>query len=158
MSARVPYVITGSSCRKSSANIKVTPPITAFELRRSWSVRVTASIWALWVIVHSSNIINDTSLPSSPFLRMAHTDFCCKEIVNGNLKVECADFLSFNRIAAIPEEAMASAIFPDCLTFANIKFARNVFAVPHGAKKPLLPLLKGTSHCHIFYHKRSFDL
>lgn len=55
-------------------------------------------------------------------LRMAHTKCCSNEIVNGNLKIECVVFPSFNRVVVILEEATVSAIFRDCLTFANIKF------------------------------------
>jgi len=71
--------------------------------------------------------------------------------------VVCAVLPSFNRVAAIPEEATFSAIFPDCLNFVNIKLAMNVFLVSSGAPK------KKTYLCYfqryrLLCHMLAFDL
>jgi len=146
-SARIPFVIIGRVCRKSTENTKVAPPMIASEFLRFWSIRFCFNMNSMTIndMVRSSYMINDASfnsLSSGPFLRMKHIDCCSTDMVSSSLKEDCAVFLSYYRVAAIPEEETANTFFPDCLTFANTKFASNVFPVPPGAsRKNILPLL-----------------
>lgn len=91
ISARVPLLMTESVCRKSPANTKVIPPMSADEFLRSFKVPSTTSICILWLMVHSSHIINEAScsnLPRGPFLGIEHVDCCSRFTDNGSLKVK----------------------------------------------------------------------
>ena len=62
---------------------------------------------------------------------------CAK--LRGNLKVEFAVLPPFNNVAAMPEDATASAILFWLRTFAKRRLIRKVLPVPPGAfrKSPL---------------------
>ena len=69
-------------------------------------------------MVHSSQIISNVSCKSFPkrqFLWIEYTDLSSKDTAKCNL-VESAVFPSFNKVAAIPEDATASALRPNCRT------------------------------------------
>lgn len=107
--------------------------------------------------------VSCNSFPKGPFLRIEHTDCCSKDTVKGSLNVEWAVFPLCKRVAAIPDEATANAVFPDCRTLANIKLERKVFPVPPGAsKKNMFPLLFSTlsiiESYAIFWSATNFDI
>ena len=133
-SASLPLLITGSNCRKSPQQIVKIPPKGLSLLQTSCSVRFTASKLSLLIIEHSSHTIILVCLNNSAvfeFLWKLQT--WLSFTVRGILNLECAVLPPGIRVAAIPDDATATAIFPVLLTLARIVFSRKVFPVPPGA-------------------------
>lgn len=74
ISARVPFVITGSVCRNLSLKIKEIPPKTASEFLKSLSVRFTASTWWWCSMTHGTFVPYNTavSLHSTQRVSLIH--------------------------------------------------------------------------------------
>uniref|UniRef100_A0A8D9FB32 Uncharacterized protein n=1 Tax=Cacopsylla melanoneura TaxID=428564 RepID=A0A8D9FB32_9HEMI len=116
----------------------VTPPMSFLLSLRSRRVLSNASRPPLWDMVHSSQIIMDASVrtlaTAVPFL-MLHVGLSEKPRFKGSLKAAWAVRPPSKRVAAIPDEATATAICLLDLIFARIRFIRKVFPVPPGASK-----------------------
>ena len=113
MLALVPFLMTGSICLKSPHSMTGMPPNLSGCSVMSCKVLSMASYAALWVMCASSMIIarhwRMIVARVVPFL-IAHVGLSLKCMSSGILNVECSVRPPRNRVAAIPLEAVASAI------------------------------------------------
>lgn len=71
-------------------------------------------------------------LPIPDVFEMLHVGFSMNCILSGSLRAECAVLAPSIKVAAIPEEARAKAIYPFERILARIKEIKQVFPVLSG--------------------------
>ena len=97
------------------------PPKGVSLLQTSCSVRFTASKLSLLIMGHSSHTIMFVFLNNSAvFEFFSKLQTSLSFTVRGILNLECAVLPPGRRVAAIPDDATATAIFPVLLTIARI--------------------------------------
>ena len=72
-------------------------------------------------------------------LEMLQVGVSARDRLRGSLKTECAVLSPERRVAAIPEEATASAMRLFCRTAARRRLMTNVFPVPPGESRKKTP-------------------
>ena len=150
-SAGVLLGMTGSVCLKSPAMTNVRPPNRVLLPRMSWRVLSNASNALLCDMITRprqwGGIFPTLSQPWT-FIDV-HTGVSSCERFNGSMNVEWAFLSPFSRVAAMPEDATASAIFLWLCTFAKRRLIRNVLPVLPGASRKRNPPLCDTIRCKI---------
>ncbi len=132
--ARPPRFTTGRFCAKSPIMSTTTPPNGRSSCRTSRSISSSFSISNRWPIGASSNtmrLVARISSPTSSFLATANVDV--RSILSGTLNLEWKVRPLRKRTAAIPDVAVASAIFSCTRTPRKKQLETNVFPVPAAA-------------------------
>lgn len=144
-SAPVPFGIAGSVCQKSPAKTTVAPPMWALLFLTSLSVGSTVSRAPRCYIVHSLHTINHIScktLTVANIFEMLQTGDSVLTKFRRSLKAEWAALPPVRRVAAIPDDATARAMYVLCRTLASRKLISNILPVPPGAYKKKTPPLR----------------
>ena len=155
----------GSVCQKSPQKQTTMPPnnLSGCPLM-SWNIQSTACMQNLCCIGASSQNSSSVSLIRSPRCVPFRTlQTVIASMLMGILKREWAVWPPSSKVAAMPEDATARAIFLVDLTLAKTVFSTKVLPLPpHPSKKNKPPLLEFTastiaveavswsafSHCH----------
>ena len=141
----------GKVCRKSPQKQTTIPPNgLSSRLLMSRNIRSTACMQNLCCIGASSEssqtskVVSFIKSPRCVPFRTLQT--VVASISMGILNRECAVLPPSSRVAAIPEEATARAIFPVDLTLARTVFSTNVLPLPpHPSRKNTPPSPESTA-------------
>ncbi|XP_050062277.1 uncharacterized protein LOC126554050 [Aphis gossypii] len=124
-------------------------------LRRSFSVKLSASSDFLCAIVHSSQTMSLHCINNFPIAldrEILHVGVSIVFKLSGNLSAECAVRPPSRRVAAIPDDANAKAMSHLDRIVAKINEMTNVFPVPPGAsRKNRPPVLLSTACINVLY-------